>query len=294
MSAYETIHATRLVGIGKFDARPGQAPFFGTQRTSAHLVAFPREAVTIVHEGGRGPIVADPNLVTYYNDGQEYRRSAISPRGDHCVFIVYPEATVREATRAHAPAGTPDRRAFGTLTHGPCDAASYLAATVLFRAAEAGRDELIDEERTLALLDHLVALAWRARGAPAPPPNTARHHAELAASARALLGRRYAEPLSLADLAAALGTSPFHLARVFRAVTGDSLHAFRHQLRVRAAAERVLDGQDLTTVALEVGFSSHSHLSTAFRAAFGVSPSGLRARHGRGGGDREADPGVLA
>jgi AraC-like DNA-binding protein len=297
MRTHETVYRTRLVGFGRFDALPGEAPFRGTRCIGAHLVAFPREAVTIVHEGGRGPIVADANRVMFYNHRQEYRRAAISPRGDQCVFIAFPEEAVRAATRRHAPSQAESPGAFGALTHGPSDAASYLRAARLFRAAAAGRHSLGDEEEVLLLLDHLVARAWAVRGvAAAAPSDTARHHAELAAAARALLGLRFAEPLSLAEVAAALGTSAFHLARVFRAATGESLHAFRHQLRVRAAAERVLDGEDLTAVALDVGFSSHSHLSTAFRAAFGVPPSrlrlGLRPGHRRGGGQREGGAGV--
>jgi AraC-like DNA-binding protein len=48
-------------------------------------------------------------------------------------------------------------------------------------------------------------------------------------------GWRYANrTLSLAQLASAVGASPFHLARVFRAQTGQSLHEYRMQLRVRA------------------------------------------------------------
>jgi AraC-like DNA-binding protein len=61
---------------------------------------------------------------------------------------------------------------------------------------------------------------------------------------------------------------------VFRHKVGCSLHAYRHQLRVRSAADQVLGGaDDLTHVVLDVGFSSHSHLTAAFRAAFGVPPS---------------------
>ena len=79
------------------------------------------------------------------------------------------------------------------------------------------------------------------------------------------------------ELARALAVSPFHLARVFRATVGRSLHAWRTQVRLRVALERVLDGADLMTVALDAGFSSHSHFTQSFRTAFGAAPSTVRS-----------------
>ena len=106
---------------------------------------------------------------------------------------------------------------------------------------------------------------------------TERAHADLADAARRLLALRFSEGLSLAAIAAAVATSPFHLARVFRRHVGCSLHAFRTQLRLRAAANHILDGAvDLTAVALDLGFSSHSHFTSVFRTAFGFAPSRLR------------------
>jgi AraC family transcriptional regulator len=56
--------------------------------------------------------------------------------------------------------------------------------------------------------------------------------------------------------------------------TGFSLHGFRQTLRLRAALERLSShAGDLGMLALELGFSSHSHFSERFRNEFGVSPS---------------------
>ena len=53
--------------------------------------------------------------------------------------------------------------------------------------------------------------------------------------------RRFTEPPGLHDIAAAVHASAFHLARVFRAWTGASLHAYRNQLRLRAGLEGLGD-----------------------------------------------------
>jgi AraC-like DNA-binding protein len=81
----------------------------------------------------------------------------------------------------------------------------------------------------------------------------------------------------MGQIAGAIGVSRFHLSRVFRSTTGFSLHGYRNQLRLRAALERIADPQTrLPSLASELGFSSHSHFTAAFRETFGVAPSELR------------------
>lgn len=81
---------------------------------------------------------------------------------------------------------------------------------------------------------------------------------------------------TLTALAELAGASRYHLARVFREEVGATLHRYLTHARLGAALHRVLDDEDLTTVALESGFSSHSHFTARFRAVFGVTPSQLR------------------
>jgi AraC-like DNA-binding protein len=52
--------------------------------------------------------------------------------------------------------------------------------------------------------------------------------------------------------------------------------AYRLRLRLLASLERVRAGDPLVDIALAHGFSSHSHFSAAFRAAFGMTPSAWR------------------
>jgi AraC-like DNA-binding protein len=84
----------------------------------------------------------------------------------------------------------------------------------------------------------------------------------------------YGEKASLDDVGRAAHASPFHLARLFRRDSGLTIHQYRHRLRLRAALARIADGEtNLSELALELGFSSHSHLTDVFRAAFGLSPA---------------------
>ncbi|NOT06869.1 MAG: helix-turn-helix transcriptional regulator, partial [Gemmatimonadales bacterium] len=78
-------------------------------------------------------------------------------------------------------------------------------------------------------------------------------------------------------LARRLGVSPYHLCRVFREATGTTLHAYRLDLRLRAALEQLdLPGAPLSRLAHELGFSSHSHFTATLRRRFGTTPSAFR------------------
>jgi len=71
-----------------------------------------------------------------------------------------------------------------------------------------------------------------------------------------------------------LAVSPFHLCRVFRAHTGYSLHRFQTELRLRMALDQLDEFRgDLAGLAVDLGFTHHSHLTRSFRLAFGATPS---------------------
>ncbi|NJL26850.1 MAG: helix-turn-helix transcriptional regulator, partial [Thermoanaerobaculia bacterium] len=107
-------------------------------------------------------------------------------------------------------------------------------------------------------------------------PSQLRQSASVEA-ARALLVEHYHEPLQLEDVASAAGISPFHLCRLFKRSTGLPIHRYLTRLRLATALERVVEGcTDLADLAFELGFSSHSHLSSAFRKELGLAPSEVR------------------
>jgi AraC family transcriptional regulator len=89
-------------------------------------------------------------------------------------------------------------------------------------------------------------------------------------------GTLYAESLmtALATLAAESGYSRAHFLRTFRAATGQTPHRYLLELRLQRARALVASrSMPLIAIAELCGFSSHAHLSNAFRSRFGVSPS---------------------
>jgi AraC family transcriptional regulator len=92
---------------------------------------------------------------------------------------------------------------------------------------------------------------------------------------------RLAQPISLRQLAQLAGVSPSHFERAFRQAVGAPPHAYVLGQRV-AAAKHLLIAEPalgIEEVATRVGFSSGSHLATAFRRQTGYSPTAFRRLH---------------
>jgi transcriptional regulator GlxA family with amidase domain len=142
-------------------------------------------------------------------------------------------------------------------------------------------DPLVVEEICALLLAESVANANQQRGVVRQPVRavTRQAHRDLVDAVRVVLARRFRDKLSLGELARAVFSSPFHLARVFRRKTGVSLHQQQNRLRLRHALEHLADGKpDLTMLALDLGFSSHAHFTHTFRNEFGYAPSEFSRR----------------
>jgi AraC family transcriptional regulator len=278
------LFASRLATVGAFRAPPEHPHFHDSGPIQNWVFVFPRTAVWIRHPGGQA-FVADPNVITFYNRGQTYRRDRISPAGDRCEWFAVAQEAVVEAVRRFRPEveARPDRPF--PLSHSRADARLYLLQRALVGELEASPvpDVLRTEEACLELLHRSLAHAF---GRPKDPPRVAsateRRHLDLAMAAAAILAHGFREDVSLDGLASRLGVSAGHLCRCFRRHVGRRLHEHRDQLRLRASLEEIADGRDLTDVALDLGYSSHSHFTAAFRRAFGIVPSDARRRLARG------------
>ncbi|SDD54139.1 helix-turn-helix transcriptional regulator [Paraburkholderia lycopersici] len=89
---------------------------------------------------------------------------------------------------------------------------------------------------------------------------------------KALLAADLCAPLRVADLAQAVGLSPFHATRLFTQATGLPPHAWRTQLRLQRALGPLREGATVADVAAASGFTDQSHFTRHFRRMFGVPP----------------------
>jgi AraC-like DNA-binding protein len=96
--------------------------------------------------------------------------------------------------------------------------------------------------------------------------------------AKDLVDSRYAEPLTVDDLARAVGLSRAHFSREFRRTFGDSPHAYLLTRRLERAAA-LLRGTDMTVadICMSVGLESVGSFTTSFVRMFGTTPVAYRA-----------------
>jgi AraC family transcriptional regulator len=89
--------------------------------------------------------------------------------------------------------------------------------------------------------------------------------------------RSFSSDLSLQALANDSGYSRVHFIRMFKAATGYSPHNYLLNLKLERARELLRNPSiSLIDIALDCGFSSHSHMSRLFHKIVGVTPSDYR------------------
>ena len=95
--------------------------------------------------------------------------------------------------------------------------------------------------------------------------------------ARELIRARFHEPLSLSDVASAVGRNAVYVATEFRRAYGETVGDCIRRERVSEAA-RLLGGSDLplADVAYACGFATQSHFTRTFREATGTTPAQYR------------------
>jgi AraC-like DNA-binding protein len=133
----------------------------------------------------------------------------------------------------------------------------------------------------LGVLETVLRLAYLAHAGTrqAGRGHAVQEHIRIVHQVQELLAVHYHEQVRLTQLANEVSSSPFQLCRIFRRQTGFTIHQYLNQLRLRAALESVAQGaDDLTGLALDLGFANHSHFTQAFRQAFQTTPSRLRNR----------------
>ncbi|MFQ4138527.1 AraC family transcriptional regulator [Nodosilinea sp. PGN35] len=135
--------------------------------------------------------------------------------------------------------------------------------------------QLYIESLTQALVIHLLR-RYSTLAKPIASPNNRLTNAQLQ-QAIDYIHAHLNRDLSLTELASVVNISPTYFASLFKKVIGISPHQYVIKQRVERA-EVMLKGTDLAIadIALQVGFSSQSHLTQQFKRLTGVTPKQVR------------------
>jgi AraC-like DNA-binding protein len=161
--------------------------------------------------------------------------------------------------------------------------AAFGAAVRRLHASLTGPASALGRAEWLTVAVGIAARHAASPGRPGLAMRTAGDRAAAADRVRGFLHDSYADPVTLADVAAAAGCSRFAAYRAFRGRYGLSPSEYQRQLRLRAARRALASGAAVADVAAAAGFADQAHLTRWFRRCYGITPGDYR-RAGAGAG----------
>jgi len=215
---------------------------------------------------GRSETVIDPNRTLLLQAGQEFSDRQAGINIGRASVVMTPDPEVLEEICGSL--GIKRDTVFNKIS-APATMQLRLLTHKLIGLAGQARDMLLmNDELMIAALSESLAPAAKIKG---PPPPL------IIERVKALLHSLDADRLKLSDIAAQIGATPAYLTRAFQQAEGVPLYRYHRRLRLARALVELRYCEDITTLAFTLGFSSHSHFSAAFRAAFGLTPSEFRS-----------------
>ncbi len=282
---FRSLYDSPLVRVQDYSCRIGCGGPGDEEHTDGNQIVLMRNGAFRKHFGRRS-VTADVNQAVFFSKESTYRVSHPVDCGDRGTTLAPSPRVLNDIVRELDPSvDEHPERPFPFVT-GPSHSELFWRHRELVLRLEAAETDPLEplwaDVAALQLIADVLEAAFVRHGLAAASDNRRREgteadHADRAEAAKAYLASRMSERITLDDVAREVGASPFHLARVFQKRTGVPVHRYLTCLRLRASLERLADcPDDLTTLALDLGFSSHSHFADSFRREFGRTPSEVR------------------
>jgi AraC family transcriptional regulator len=236
--------------------------------TATTQLVFPYRGVYVRHLGS-DQAVAEANQVLFFNANEGYRISHPVEGGDASLTLVISEPVLRELAPRSFLRDSPTL-AFRQQRR-RIDARAQVLVALLGHSLRHRIAEPLEAESLALTLVHrtLGPRTTHAAGASVGRQRLV-DRAKLVVTSD--LGRRW----TLSEIAADVRCSPVYLTQVFQQVEGLPLYRYQLRLRLARALDLLAQYDDLTALGMDLGFSSHSHFSAAFREVYGRSPSEFR------------------
>lgn len=229
-------------------------------------VCLPYRGLFVFHVG-HDDVVGDANQVLFVSGGESFHLSQ-PIAGGYGELIITPEVELL-AELAHARGSLSAHPLFLRRSRRVDPGLQHQRTRFQHHLLRGEWNGLVAEEWVITLLRSALTTGAESRE-PSRPTR------RLIGRTKRFLEAHLAGPVRLVDVARGVGASPAYLTDVFRRVEGIPLHGYLTQLRLARALVELPNASDLTTLALALGFSSHSHFTAVFRRAFGCTPSQFR------------------
>ena len=241
-----------LLVVNELVARP-ELPPRGITAGRGLAITF---AGAFEFEAARRSTWVDPSRLLFIEAGQSYvDRHVVPGVGHSSVILRAGEGTLEQLWK--------DVGAQLAGRVGACSLRLQMLAQLMRRAV----DPLAAQELGIAILEESAA----------DRRPVAAINQRCVRRAKTLLNDCPEGRLSLSEIAAELGISPIHLTQSFKRSEGMPLYRYQTLLRIGRALDLLPDREDITDLAFELGYSSHSHFTAVFRNEIGMTPSHYRS-----------------
>jgi AraC-like DNA-binding protein len=280
----QTLLETDLLKVVHARARPSPERSGEIEGQGANVLVLPLAGVFALHEGPHRHAIATPGHAVFVAADRPYAMSLLADAGDECLTLRFSGAALARLLPEAESGDGFDLSAFESCVALPADL--VLARSLLWRRLATGAGDALEVEeagtRLLIGVLHAARKDARARFRSTHGGTSGRRLRQVGRVLDAVTAQPECR-WTLDALAQVACVSPGHLAHVFREEAQTSLHQFVLRARLAKALDAVLDTDaDLTSIAHEMAFASHSHFTARFRALFGLTPVELRRSRRRG------------
>lgn len=260
-----TLHSSGLGCVEDFSA-PGCNPAPCGHSPEYQLV-LPYAGAFEWHVGAKTELL-DGTRVLFVSAGEDYADRHVAGCGHDSIIITPRLSMLHELCRPAVPSRHPAFRRVAESTTPRMNLRSHR----LLRLEASGNDPLASDELMIALLNEALGRTQRIAGA---------SPLRVVDAAKQFLHAHLCEPISLNEIAQAVQVSAAYLTDAFTRSEGMPLGRYRMRLRLNRALVDLPRCEDITELALDLGFSSHAHFSGAFKSLYGLAPSAFRAGCGK-------------
>jgi AraC family transcriptional regulator len=266
-----TLFESNTLQIGWFAARPVSDACGDVERQSLNTVVLPVSGVFSKHDSPDRHVVGTSSHAVFIAANTPYRISFPGSIGDRALILRFNEALAPEQLITCGSSEQPAVASCGLL---PANA--MMLRNLLWARLEKGEADDFEIEALGLDLLNVSLKSMRTCGLPLRRSALARRRRALERVKQAV-AIAPADKWNIAKLAKVANLAPFHLCHVFRQMVGTSIYDYVLQERLAYSLDAVLDsGDELTAIALDAGFASHSHFTARFRSFFGCTPTTMR------------------
>ncbi len=264
-----TLFESETLEIGSFEAHPASDACGDVERQSSNVVVLPLSGVFSKHDAPGRYVVGTASHAVLVAADTPYRIGFPGAIGDRALTLRFGEALAPDQLNGHRSGET-------AASHGLLPADAMMLRNLLWtRLDGVEADEFAIEALGLDLLR--MSLGSMRTGKPSPRRSAQVRRMRALERVKEAVALAPTDKWDVAKLATIANLSPFHLCHVFRQIVGTSIYHYVLHERLAHTLNAVLEsGDDLTAIALDAGFASHSHFTARFRSFFGCTPTALR------------------